>query len=133
MAEAIAGPEYLRAEDLIEHGKWCRIELTIKEAHKPNTFKAADGKPIDKLVLEFNENPKRMICGTINSRLLRYATGETTLSGLAGKHVTLYAVTGNWFGQKNVAALRIAIPEGQYRPFLSEKRLGRDITGKQFT
>lgn len=133
MGEPLAGPEYLRAEDLIDHGVWSRVELTVKAAHKPGTFKSADGKPIDKLVLEFEDYPKRLIVGKLNSRLLRYAIGESTLAGLVGKRLTLYAACGNWFGQKNVAAVRIAIPDGQYRPFLSATSLGTDITGRKFT
>ena len=126
------GDGYLRAEDLICNGKWCRQTYTVTAAHPPGTIKSADGKMIDKDILEFAETHKHLVVGPLNWRLIRYATGVGSKNEIIGKQITLYPSKGNWFGQRNVAALRVSIPDGNYRPFIKAANLGEDITGKEF-
>ena len=124
-----AGIEYLHAEAFLVDGKWQEFTLTISAVADPGSLKAADGKAIDKYVLSFKQTDKRMICGKLNKRLASYAIGTGKTENWPGKSVTLYAAAGNWFGQQNVAAIRIRIPEGTAKPFLKAANLGRDLTG----
>jgi hypothetical protein len=132
MAKANLGPEYLRAEDLVSGGVWCEKTLTVKTVHAPNTIKTQDKKLIEKPVIEFDETPKRLVLGTTNGRLLKYATGATVASELIGKRLTIYPAIGNWFGQSNVTTMRIRIPDGGPKPFVQVKNIGVDITGQTF-
>lgn len=133
MGRAIAGPEYFRAEDLIENGVWGERTMLVTKVHPPGTIKAPDGKPIDKEILEFEGEAKRMIVGPLNWRLIKYAAGISSKPEIAGHCITLHAtVLAKCFGQENVAALRVRIPPGQWRPFVSVANIGLDITGQKF-
>ncbi len=132
MTKADYGPDFMRAEDLIQGGKWCEMTYTIQLMHLPNTLQTADKKLIDKPVLQFEETGKQFVLGTTNNRLLKYATGATTQSQLIGQKITIYPAVGNWFGQRNVTTKRIKVPEGRERPFIKPSDLGTDITGRTF-
>lgn len=123
------GPEYLHAESFLVDGVWKEFALTIASVTQPNEIKAADGKLIDKPIIAFEESEKRLILGKVNERLAKYAIGSAKPKDWIGKKITLYAVCGDWFGQPNVAAIRIRIPQGKPLPFIAKKNLGRDITG----
>lgn len=123
------GPGYLHAEDLLNDGEWKRYTLTIKKVHPANAIKQADGKPITKPVIEFDGTDKRLVLGATNGRLAKCALGTAKVSDWAGRKITLYAAKGNWFGQKDVAAIRVAVPAGRSRPFLTKAILGEDLTG----
>lgn len=123
------GPEYLHAEDLLQNGEWKQYALTIRSTIAPNTVKSADGKLIDKPILEFSETEKRLVLNKINQRLCKCALGSAKPTEWVGKKITLHAARGDWFGQKNVAAIRVRIPEEGAKPFLSAKNFGTDLTG----
>lgn len=120
---------YLHAEDLLHDSKWGEFSLTIKEVLPPNTVKASDGKLIDKPILVFTQTEKRLVLGKINARLAKCAIGSAKVAEWVGKQIKVYASRGNWFGQKDVAAIRIRVPNGVARPFLVPSQLGVDITG----
>lgn len=123
------GPGYLHAEELLVDGEWKRFALTIKTVHEKNTIKSADGTLIDKYVLEFAETAKRLVLGTTNVRLATCAVGTSKAAKWPGKKLSIYAAQGDWFGQKDVAAIRVAVPAGRARPFIAKKDLGKDLTG----
>ncbi len=123
------GPEYLHAEVFLQNGEWREYPLTIKEVIAPDTIKSADGKYIDKPILAFSETEKMLVLGKTNERLATCALGTGKPKEWIGKKITLYPVRENWFGQKNVAAIRVRIPEGKTRPFIQPKSMGKDITG----
>lgn len=123
------GPEYLHAEDLLRDGKWSESTAVIAEIVPPGTVKAADGKIIDKPIVRFEKTAKQLVLGKINERLIKCALGTAKVAEWVGKPVTLYAAGGDWFGQQNVAAIRIRVPLGRAKPFLQAKQLGKDLTG----
>ena len=129
MSKLNFGAEFLRAEDLLHQGKWGEFTLTIKAAHDPNTVRAADKTMIDKPVIDFEKTDKRLVLGVTNQRLIKCATGAETTDDLIGKRITLFAVIGDWFGEKNVTAIRIRVPEDQPKPFIKKQNMGKDITG----
>lgn len=124
------GPEYLHAEELLKDGKWTEATVVIEAVLPPNTVKAADGKLIDKPIVTFQKTNKRLVLGSINSRLMKCALGTAAVKDWAGKPVTLYAASGNWFGQQNVAAIRVRVGNDRAKPFLQPSQLGKDLTGK---
>ena len=123
------GTDYLHAEDLLSGGKWGEYTLTITEIIAPGTVKAADRKLIDKPILVFEQTDKRLVLGKINTRLIKCALGTSRPADWVGKQIKIHACRGNWFGQKDVAAIRVRIPEGGAKPFLVPAQVGVDITG----
>lgn len=123
--------QFLYADDLLKDGQFCDVTLTIAEVHTPNTLKGADGKFVEKSALSFVGTPKKLVLNNTNERLVRMATGSTKSDGWVGKKVTLYPVSGNWFGEKNVPAIRIRTPEGTPVQMSVRKQLGRDLTQKE--
>lgn len=127
-----AGPEYLKAEDLIRDGKWCEYTLTIESVTPANTVKAADGKWIEHPIVSFRKAQKKFICGKTNRRLVIYAAGDSDESKWVGHEITLRACKGDWFGHKNIAALRVAPPQGDGpRPHIAKKDYGVSLTGQK--
>lgn len=125
------GPGYLHAEDLLADGQWKQYTLTVEKVNPPNTIKSADGKPINKPVIEFAETEKKLVLNGVNQRLMKCALGTGKVTAWVGKKVTLHAALGNWFGQTNVAAVRVRVNEGRARPFLKAEHFGKDLTGQQ--
>lgn len=123
------GPEYLHAEDLLKSGKWTEATVTIESVLPPNTVKSADGKLIAKPIVTFEKTDKRLVLGKVNTRLLKCAMGSAKVEEWIGKPVTFYAAAGNWFGQRNVAAIRIRVPDERAKPFLKPDQVGKDLTG----
>jgi hypothetical protein len=123
------GPEYLHAEDLLKDGKWTEATVVIESVLPPNTVKSADGTLITKPVVCFEKTNKRLVLGSDNGRLMICEQGTNKIQDWTGKPVTLYAAAGNWFGQKNVAAIRVRVGNGKAMPFLKLANLGRDLTG----
>lgn len=133
MVKKDAGPEYLKAEDLIKDGVWTEFILKIKEVHEPGTHKAADGTVIDDYVIEFEKATKKLIMSSaVNKRIFKFATGTALAhkESCVGKSIILQAREGDWFGEKNVSTIRITIPEGTTRPMLRKKDMGRKLTGQ---
>ena len=124
------GPEYLRGEDLQKAGVWTEFKLTITKVIPPNTVKGADKQLIKKAILEFTEARSKFIVGNTNERLIKCQLG-TMVANWIGKSITLYPVTGDWFGVPDAVAVRVRIPKGCPRPFIAPKNLGTDITGNK--
>ena len=82
-------------------------------------------------VLAFEETEKMLALRPVNEILSIYALHENKPKRWPGKKLTLYPVVGDWFGQKNVCAIRVRIPKGDKRPFVPPEQLGRDITGEK--
>ena len=125
------GPEYLHAEEFLIDGVWKEFPVEVKEVLAPNTVKSQDGKLIDKGILVVGKTKKRFVLGSTNERLVACALGSKKPLDWIGKKITLYPVRGDWFGQKNVCAIRVRVPDGMTRPFVQKKSLGEDITGKK--
>src|SRR6056297_374605 len=101
------GSGYLHAKEFLKDGAWGEYTLEIQNVHPPNSVKSADGKPIDKPVVDFVETDKRFVLNGTNQRLAKCATGTSKPSEWVGKKLTLYPAQGNWFGQRDVVAIRI--------------------------
>lgn len=125
-----AGPEYLHSDDFMRGGEWKEYTLTISEVIEPNKIRAGDGSLIEHYVLSFEGAEKKFILGSkTNLRLIKFATGSSLPAEWVGKRVTLAAHKGDWFGQQNVAAIRIQIPPHKTKPMLQKKHLGECLTG----
>ena len=125
------GVGFLHAEDMLVEGVWKQFTLTITEVIPRNTIRGGDDKIIEKEVVVFKETDKRLILGKTNARLMKFATGSGKPAEWVGKKITLYPSMGDWFGQKNVAAIRVRLAESKARPFLQSKNLGVDLTGSK--
>lgn len=135
MVKKDAGPDFLKAEDLVKDGKWAEFRLRIKAVHEPGTVQASDKSFIDGWVIEFEGTKKRFILSSsVNQRIMKYATGHSTdeCDRWVGKSITLQPRVGNWFGEKNVTAIRVTLPEGQPKPFVQRSAMGEKITGQPF-
>jgi len=123
------GPEYLHAEELLKDEVWTEATVIVEAVLAPNTVKSADGTFIENPIVCFQKTSKRLIVGKTNRRLMICALGGTKSDDWIGKPVTLYAAAGDWFGQKDVAAIRVRVGKGKAMPFIKPKSLGRDLTG----
>ena len=132
MTKADAGPEYLKAEDLIKDGEWKEYSLEIEKVIPANTVRAADKSLIEHPIICFKKAQKRFICGKTNRRLVVYACGSSDESDWPGHKITLRACVGDWFGEPNIAALRVAPPSNDGpRPKIKKKDYGTSLTGQK--
>ena len=119
---------FIHGEDLQRNGKHCDITLTIKSVGDKNSMKAKDGKTIEGYPVVFVETEKMAVFKGGNIRLLKAALQTSDREQMAGKKLTIYPVKGDWFGQKDVLAVRVRVPEGIGRPFIPKQHLGKDLT-----
>ena len=124
------GGDYLYAEDFLQDGEWRSYSLTIQAVHQKDTLKTKDGKTVDKYVLEFAPNGKKMPLSKTNMRLCRLLVGSNRVSDWVGKKIALYAAEGvPAFGQRTTA-IRVRVPEDMV-PYGIRKFMGKDLTGKR--
>lgn len=121
---------FIHGEDLRRNGKWCDITLTIKSVGEKDSMKALDGKTIEGYPFSFVETEKMVVLKGGNIRMAKADLGTNDREQMAGKRLTLYPARGDWFGQKNVCAVRVRFHdgEGKAKPFLSKKDVGFDLT-----
>lgn len=119
---------FIHGEDLQRNGKWCDITLTIKSVGEKDSMKSADMKTIEGYPVTFVETEKMAVFSGNNIRLMKAALETQNREEMTGKKLTLYPAVGDWFGQANVVAVRIRVPEGKPRPFVQRTHLGRDLT-----
>lgn len=119
---------FIHGEDLQRGGKWSDITLTIKSVGDKDTMKAKDGKVIPGFPVFFQETDKIAVLKGSNIRLLKSALQTADRLQMAGKKLTLYPAKGTWFGQSDVVAVRVRVPEGVARPFIQKQHLGVDLT-----
>lgn len=119
---------FIHGEDLQRNGKWADITLTIESVGEQDSMKAKDGKVIPGYPVFFKETKKIAVLKGSNVRLLKAALGTSNRAEMAGQKLTLYPVKGDWFGQTNVAAVRVRVPEGNAKPFIQRQHLGTDLT-----
>jgi len=81
-------------------------KLTIKSVAAPGTVKSADGSPIDKPIVFFEETDKGFIINITNARTIGLAHGNE-MDAWAGKKITLFATTTDAFGKKAVPCVRV--------------------------
>ena len=134
MTKTDAGPLYLKAEDMLRDGEWQEYTLTISEVIPANTVRSADNTLIEHPIICFKGAEKRFICGKTNRRLVVFACGSAKEEQWVGHKISLRACKGNWFGEKNVAALRVVPPQGDgARPKIAKKDYGTSLTGQKVT
>ncbi len=119
---------FIHGEDLQRDGKWCDVTLTLKSVGEKDSITSQDKKTIRGYPVTFAETEKMAVFAGNNIRCLKAAVGTNNRSEMKGKKLTLDPAAGDWFGQRNVVAVRIRIPEGQPRPFVQRTHLGRDLT-----
>ena len=125
------GPEYLHAEEFLVDGEWREFEVVVKEVIAPNTVKSADGKLITKGIIVVGNRNKRLVLGKTNERLMVCAMGTSSTKQWIGKKVKLYPVSGSWFGQDDVCAIRISLPKGATKPYVNPNLMGAPLTGQK--
>ena len=119
---------FIHGEDLQRDGRWSDITLTIANVDEKDSMKSKGGQVIDGFPVSFEETEKMAVFRGGNIRLLKAATGTSKRTEMVGQKLTIYPVKGDWFGQKDVCAVRIRVPEGQAKPFIPFKDLGKDLT-----
>ena len=126
-------PEWLYADDLMKDGRWQQFALRIKAVHPPDTFDdpRQRGKKIPGEALEFKGAKKLMTLNKGNRRILGLIAGSQMREDWIGLQVTLYVVSGKFFGIANCPAIRIRPPENATIPFAIQKAMKeeRDLTG----
>lgn len=136
MAKVKDNPDsrFLHAEDLLQDGEWKQYRLTIAEVFGPGEITYQNKQVEQNRVLKFKEGTGKMfsLSSKCNQRLMPFATGSSKPENWVGKVITVYAARGNWFGEENLAAVRIRPLPGA-RPKLAAKDLGEDLTGTKVT
>lgn len=121
------GPGYLKAEDLMRGGDWITPTLTIKEVIEGGTVKAPDGTLIKHPIVVFEKATKQLILGNTNRRLIQTVAMSSLREDWIGKQITLTVCKGDWFGQKDVIAVRVWIWPGTPRPFIKKSDYGTPL------
>lgn len=113
--------DFLESADLMHSDP---VRVKIAKVIPPNTEKAADGRLIDRPIIEFHKAHKRFILSKTNVRLMKSLFGPTPAEWV-DKEVTLgvrYLKTA--FGEKNVPTVRVIVPDGSPMPFGARKHYG---------
>lgn len=114
---------FVESSDLMKSGA---VSLKIKKVHGPNTIKAADGRLIDKPIIEFDGAGKSMIIGRTNERLIKAQHGGKA-SEWIGKEITIAVrYLREAFGERNVPTLRVILPSNIPSPYACRKHLGQE-------
>lgn len=119
---------YLHGEDLQRDGVWLEFTLTIKAVDDKDSAKSEEGTSIEGWPVTFEESPKILVLNVTNTRLAIAAMGTNERAKWPGKPLTVYPAMGSWFGQRDVYAVRVRVPEGVPRPFIQPKIMGKDLT-----
>lgn len=119
---------FIHGEDLQVNGRWSDITLTIKSVGEKDSMLSKEERAIPGFPVYFAETPKIAVLKGVNLRLLKAALSTADRRQMAGKKLTLYPVKGNWFGQRDVVAVRVRVPAGVAKPFIQAKSLGADLT-----
>ncbi len=119
---------YLHGEDLQRDGVWLDFTLTVKAVADKDSAVAEDGNVIKGWPVTFEESPKILVLNKTNTQLAIAAVGTNVRETWAGKSLTVYPVIGSWFGQRDVVAVRVRVPDGTPRPFIQPSSLGKDLT-----
>lgn len=119
---------FLHGEDLRRDGKWCEFSLTVKSVGEKDSIKSEDKSTVEGYPFTFEETDKIAVLKGSNIRLAQAALETSDRTQMTGKKLIVYPVMGNWFGQRDVIALRVRVPQGMPRPFIQPKNLGRDLT-----
>jgi hypothetical protein len=119
---------YLHGEDLQRDGSWQEFKLTVKSIGDQDSEKSEEGVTIKGWPVTFEETPKILVLNVTNTRLAIASMGTNERAKWPGKTLTVYPAIGNWFGQKDVYAVRVRVPNGLPRPFIQPKIFGKDLT-----
>lgn len=127
------GDGFLSASDFLKKGVWKQFTVKIKAIHPANTIQADNKVLIDRPVISFAKSPKLFAPSKTTQKLIQFQVG-VDLNGAekdlaVGKLITLYPVKGNWFGQKDLAGIRVRIDRDKPKPHIKSKDMGEDITG----
>lgn len=126
-AKDVLIPGYLKAEDLMRGGDWMTPTLTIKEVIEAGTVMAPDKTLIKHPIVVFEKAIKQLILGVTNRRLIGAIAISQAHSDWVGKQVTFTVCKGDWFGQKDVIAVRVWLWPGTPRPFIKKSDYGTPL------
>ena len=124
MAKEDFGNEYLYAEDLLSKGRYQTVKAKIEKVIPPGTVRSADGKPINKSILQFEGKKKLLVLCKTNESVLIYACGGQQ-NEWPGKEVTIAVREVDAFNDQ-VVAIRIMPPPGVKVRKALLKRLGKE-------
>ena len=127
MAKDTSDRRFLYGEDLRRGESYQEFTLTIAEVLEEDSMHAQDSTPIPGLPLRFKETEKLLVLRSTNRRLATAVLGNQ-YEDWPGKKITLYPVSGHWFGQRDVLAVRVRVPMGKPKPFIKPATLGKDLT-----
>lgn len=118
------GSRFLYAEDLLHGGEYKTVTVTISKVYEPGTLTAANGKKVDKAVIEFDGRQKMLVLCNSNRLMIVTATGEQFGSSWVGKQITLQPRIVNAFGEE-VLAIRVIPSVGTVIRKRQKEMLGR--------
>ena len=110
---------FLDSAELMAYDK--PIFLTIKKIINAGELKNASGEPINKLVLEFEETPKKLILCRTNEKIIRSVNGKTWTGRKIGLEVRYLERS---FHERNVPCIRVSQTPNKPLPFSCRKHYG---------
>ena len=120
---------YLHGDDLRRDGNWADIKLIVESVGERDSAKDSQGKIIPGWPVTFEKTDKVLVMNQTNTKLAVAAIGTNKRSEWVGMPLTVYpAILDNCFGQTDVICLRIRVPDGVPKSFVSPKHMGKDLT-----
>lgn len=125
-------PALLKGENLMRNGVYDKFELKIKAAETV-TRQTESGEAKTGLLIHFEKASLPLFApkDQLNWRLIRAELGTTEPAELAGQSLTMIPVVGNWFGERNVLALRVLVTGDKPKPKVGKKAFGESVVGKR--
>ena len=119
----------IKGEDLMVDGEYRSFTLEISKAEWADRENESGTK--HGLLVHFTKAKKPFFApiDQLNYRMIRAELGTVEPSDLAGKKLTLVPVKGDWFGEKNTLAIRVAVTGEKPRPRVGKKAFGEIVTG----
>lgn len=128
------GSAYLHCDDLVKDDRFVQAKVTISKVIPPNTLKAANGKVIPHYTLEFEGREKKLVlCSKTNHYCVGQVAGTMTPEKWPGTSITLRPVVlAEAFGDRNIPAIRIAMPENAAIAKKYRGHFGTSLVGKHY-
>lgn len=119
---------YLHGEDLRKGDQPCEFALTIKSVEEKDSATSETKQVLEGYPVSFEETEKILVLNATNTKLAIAALGTNSRAAWLGRKLTLFpSVLAECFGQKNVLCVRVRVPDGQPKPFIMPKHMGRDL------
>lgn len=119
----------IKGEDFLVNGEYKSFTLTIEKAVWAD--RENEGGKKHGILIHFAKAKKPFFApiDQLNYRMIRAELGTVEPEEMAGKKLTLVPVKGNWFGESNTLALRVAVTGDKPRPRVGKKAFGESVVG----